>query len=90
MKTLIFHRDFSTTAEQLLKHIRQIIPAENLKFQIITDEGSWQILEEETRYRGRTAPPDNELLEIYKKSEKDSSLDFFINRQQKSDSCASS
>ena len=78
MKTLIFHRDFNTTADQLLKHIRQIIPAENLKFLIITDEGGWQILEEETRYRGKKTTPQRAILEIYNESEKDSSRDFFI------------
>ncbi len=70
MKTLIFHRNFNTTSGQLLKHIKQIFPADNLKFLIITDEGEWQILEEETRYKRKSITPESTVIEIYNKISK--------------------
>ncbi len=78
MKTLIFHRDFNTTAKQLLKHIKQIIPAIDLKFLIFTEEGIWQKLEEETGYRKTSYTPDENILNIYENSQQNYNQKYYI------------
>ena len=78
MRTLIFHRNFNTTAKQLLEHIKNIIPAIDLKFLIITEEGTWQRLEEETGYRKTSYSPDKKITGIYNNSVKNRNNIFYI------------
>lgn len=65
IKTLVSNRHFDSTARQLLKHIQKIIPAKSIKFLIISDSKTWQLLEEETRFQGTSYKPDEKLFEIY-------------------------
>ena len=77
MKTLIFHRDFNTTAKQLLDHIKNIIPATDLKFLIFSDDRKWQLLEEETGYRKTSYTPDKKIIEVHSDSSGKSDRKFY-------------
>jgi len=70
MSTLVFHRNFDTTASQLLHHINNIIPASTLRFLILKDD-NWLMLEEQTRYQGKTVSADSAILDQYKMIMKD-------------------
>jgi len=64
METMVFHRNFDTTARQLLINIRTIVPAKNLKFLIPKGEQKWLLLEEQNRYQGILYTPPGEILKL--------------------------
>ena len=65
MKTLVFNRDFDSLAKDILRHIRLIIPAEEMSFLIMRHEREgWQVLEAGNQYSGMPFNPVPELLPI--------------------------
>ena len=70
METLVIHKYFDTIAVQLLKHIRQIIPAKDLRFLVQKPGEDLKILEQKNRFRGTVFEPDDTWKEMIPLQEK--------------------
>lgn len=64
LETLISYRNFDTIINELLEHIKTIIPAASMSFLIEQEGGEWKLLEESTRYKRVLLPPESWLVQM--------------------------
>ncbi len=70
METLVIYKYFDTIAVHLLEHIREIIPASELRFLVHRENAPWRILEQKNRYRGTLFQPEKKWEEEMVASDK--------------------